>query len=479
MTITLSTDAGAAYLDGVYTPTTVSLRPLLGPAATSSDQWGHFIGVDTLYDTPIYLRAYADASRLTFDFSDRPLAWAQRYSRVGYIQFMQVNVAGSPVAPEVLGGALGLQQGYATEADNDYWFVNFMGPGDVLARLPVNEPPFFAYNGMLISPVSSVEQFGSFVAPTGSLWLPNPPTSLPNPMLGPSMLAQINVPLVTSNVIAEMIERLPPLVDVVVSAQALATTPLYQLCIQAIQASTDSEWISDNDRALRLSDITRIRIAGSYLLLNIANSEHLEPVLCAELVPGQSETRLRIYLFDYDHYRGMEELATLGLAQRAVDSIGRRGGTLPQQRQSPRARGGGGLYRPSIELSDGMPLLRINVAAIAFGLNVRRLRHASYPGNLTPISGVQVGLRWRYDGATRILVFDGIENPSWISGSDKQFKTALEQYYQRINEATTHDTTVDVSYFNLIGTPWAAPSPSAVRPTRLADWEEADGVSAD
>jgi len=477
MALNLNTQNGFTWVQGAYTPTTTQQpRPvILGPQATSGMFGAHAVGVDAPFDSPVYLRAYADPTRIaTMGGGTLDGLAAARYSRIGYAGFIQAALLGTPVPPEVVGGDIERLQPYSAGEDGEHTALFFMGPGDARARLQSTEPPFFAYNAMTFTAVAQVEDFGSFGRATGSLWLPQP-GNVPDPATGPSMLAQVNVPLVTAPEVDAMVRRLKPLLQGTVDAQTAANTPLYQLVVDAVRADIQNPWIRTIDRTLTLADISRIRLAGDYMLMNVANGEHLEPVLCARLTdsgtPGQA--LLTVHLLDYDHLRGAEELATLRLVHRAVDALQDQGMRPTRPLHPSSTRGRGGLHRPPIVLDDGAPVLRIRVSGVVFAPGVR-LRSSRFLRGMLPYSGIQVDLVWRYDAETRILVLDPTPAVRQVDGGEDEFRLALAAFGDAYAAATPQTSTVDVSAFRLIGTGWAAPDPSQPRPQRLADWEDAD-----
>lgn len=466
MAFTTAETAGGVYLTGVYAGQGAAARDvLLGPPNTTAQAGGVYLGVDALYETPVYVRSYFDPAR----HPPPPTPWADRYRRVGYVQFLQVCVAGRPVPPAVLGGDIGALQDYVDPDDKECWFVNFMSPGDARARNLAAEPPFFAYNGMLASQVNEVEAFGEFGAPSGSIWVPDPQPQRPRQMLGPSALAQINVPLITAGTIERACRNLAPLASATLT-DGDRTKPLYQLCLEAVWRS---EGVSPDDRRLTMNDVSRVRLAGDYLLMNVANSEHLEPVLCARLDDPNRPTRVTVYLLDYDQYRGMEELATLELVNRAVDWFESAGVSLGREPAAAAGRGTGGLYRPAVALRDGERLLRVNVVLGVYGQHVRPKRYTSFLPTLEPVAAAHVGINWKYDAETRILVYDGFDNPQVVSPWDAAYKTALKAWARVVGRADVQPP-INPNYFNLIGTAWATPDPSQARPQRLGDWEDAD-----
>lgn len=476
MALNLASQNGFTWVQGAYTPTTTQqARPvLLGPQPTSGLYGGHAVGVDAPFDSPVYVRAYADPTRILTPGLGTLSAIGGRYPRLGYVGFIQAALLGTPVPPDVVGGDIRRVQPYSAGEDGEHTALLFMGPGDARARLPASEPPFFAYNAMTFTPVARVEDFGSFGRATGSLWLPRP-GNVPDPVTGPSMLAQVNVPLVTEAEVRAMTARLQPLLVRTVDAGTAASVPLYRLVVEAIRAETGNRWVRDADRQLTLGDISRIRMAGMYMLLNVANGEHLEPVLCARLTDGQTQGQavLTVHLLDYDHLRGAEELATLRLVHQGVDAW-QDHGLQPTRPAPPSAdRGQGGLYRPPIVLDDGAELLRIRLTGVVFAQGVR-LRRARYIRGMMPFSGFQVDLVWKYDAETRIVVLDPTPAVRQIDGGADEFQQALAAFDDAYTAATPQTSTVDVSAFQLIGTGWAAPDPSQPRPARLADWEDAD-----
>jgi hypothetical protein len=475
MALRLTTQNDFTFVEGAYTPTTTPRSVLLGPSATSGMFGAHAVGVDAPFDSPVYVRAYGDPTRVNVPFLTRLQdVAAERFSRVGYVGFVQAALLGTPVPPEVVGGDIARLQPYSAGEDQGHVALAFMGPGDARARLPATEPPFFAYNATLFSSVAQVEDFGRFGQPTGSLWFPQPGSV--NPMNGPSMLAQVNVPLVTEAEVAAMVARLTPLVQGTVSAQHAATTPLYQLVVDAVRASTGNRWIrADVEQRLTLADISRIRLAGSYMLLNVANGEHLEPVLCARLTGtnDSSLAQLTVHLLDYDHLRGAEEMATLRLVNDGVRALQNEGRSLQRPTGAPQGRGGGGLLRPSVVLDGGADVLRIRLSGVMFGMG-RATRGSLYIRGMVPLSGFEVDLVWRYDAETRILVLDPTPQARAIDGGESAFRVALDAFGDAYGTATPQTSSVDVSAFQLINTGWAAPDPSQPRPARLANWEDAD-----
>jgi hypothetical protein len=446
---------------------------LLGPVA--KDLTDNAVGVDALFDSPVYVRAYATAADSMYD-------------RIGYVGFVEAFVGGQPVPPEVVGGDIARLQPYAAGKEHGYISVAFMEPDNARKLVP-GAPPFFAYNAKLFSEGGNIGSIGNLGEPgiSGSL--------------GRSMLAQVNVPLVTEQDVDEMVEGLDPLIEVKLGPDD-TKGPLYDMVIRKIieKANTDKWLRADVEGKIALESIPRIRMAGRYMLLNVANPEYRQPVLAARLWNGMdvslsNPTWLRVHLLDYHEMCGLEVTATMRLINDAVavwQGIPENSG-MPSNKS--RGRGTGGRDRPGIAFPDGKPVLRIRLSGMAYGQSADA---GPTLWGLSPISGFSVDLVWKYDEPTRIMVLDrdNIAINS-IAAQAEEYRAALNAYEsalgkdsamtientgsQSIGNYSTQDTMPEStpppdeeSAFRLISLEWATAGPEQPRPNYSRDWEDLD-----
>jgi hypothetical protein len=528
MPLTLDAQNGFTWVRGTYTPTTTTGEArsvFLGPSMTSELVNGHAVGVDAPFDSPVYVRAYADPSQVRLLFSDTLAERARLLVNVGYIGFIQVELLGDPVPPQVMGGDIARLEPYSAGAAGRHVAVAFMAPENATALVPRHDPPFFAYNARLFiarNAFAARNDFARSGSPTGALWLPARHGDAPDPSNGPSMLAQVNVPLVTEADVDAMVKHLDPVFEEPVDRGDTAMH-LYQLVIDRIKANAakPDTWLRPEvEGRIGLENISRIRMAGRYMLLNVANSEHMQPVLAAELKKAQDDSpRLAVYLLDYDHLRGAEQLATQRFVNKGQEAWGGMAVNLPKK------RGASGLDRPLVPLSDQHVVLRVRLSGVLYGESAGV---SSFPWGLSPLTGFSVELVWNYDASTRIMMLNrDIAKPSPITGFEKEYELALMAYKDQrersilienpptekkeitekkesmVDEDTQStvaestqgmpdedmletaverprstggaDTpgTADASAFGLVASKWAAPRADA-RPKPWPDWEDAD-----
>jgi hypothetical protein len=464
MAIQKIAENGWAYLDGTNAS---GDRVLLGEEKTSWQVGAHFLGLQGEYETPKFLRVYWDPNQ------EAPLIrqaiTANRYAFVGYIQLVELQFLGQSIPPYVFGGAFSSRAPYATTAP--FQFVDFMGPADVLARKgPFNViNPFYAFNGLLRAPINTVPGFGAAGLPTGSLYFPSSLGG--NQALGASLLGQINLPLFDQTDIESWLERAPIVGKGTMIKGKVATTPLYLLALELVTGNTE---LSDVDRDIKLEDITRARAVGKYLLLNIANSEHEEPVLCASINEDADSATVTVHLFDYETVAVIEQESTLRLFERCYDYFAESGIQIPTKAR-PKGKGQGGLVWNRFNLADQQLCLRMSYKTLAVGQLAHVPRYERYGWGLEPLSGISYSAEWRFDAETRSLVFNGLSAPQPIPApAADDMRESIATYYSAVEHANARQL-VDTSNFLLIDTPWITPTPEQRPLKRRRDPEDGDG----
>lgn len=404
----------------------------------------HFVGVDMSYGSPIKIAAAYDPLLET----DRGIQLTLgRCDYVGYIQFARLEFLGQPIPPSLFGWPLGQYAPYATERDYGHRleFVDFMGPAQVAAYLAnsadptAGTDPFFAVNSVLFEQMASFDQLFTFPHANGSLRAANP--SGPTAALGATMLGAVGMTQVDQAQIQQALADRDPLVNVDVSPQVVANNSLALLALQALAQQPD---LTDDDRSITAADITSGRQVGPYTLLSVANYENEEPVLCAFVDSG----KLLVYVIPWEDMEQLERGGTDELLARIAEYFQDNAIVLPGVQIAPPAHGrgtGGGLEANAFPWLRG-PCLTLRLRTAAFG----RLLHTSRssPFGLAPLSGVQWGLTWNFDGDRRVFEPGQPLAPQPIaSPASLLFDGALSTYYEAIQNPDFRDASVDVSNF--------------------------------
>ncbi len=416
----------------------------LGPNDLAVQIGPHFLGVDMSYPSPIKIAAAYDPTLET----DRGIQLTlDRCAYAGYIQFARLEFLGQPIPPSLFRGPLGQLAPYATQSDYGHRleFVDFMGPAQVTTYLAnMGDPtaavdPFFAVNSALSEQIGNFAQLFTIPHTNGSLLAANP--SGPTAALGATLLGGIGMTQVDQEQIQQALADRDPLVNVDVSPQVVANNNLGLLALQALAQQTD---LTPDDRSITAADITRARQVGPFALLSVANYEDEEPVLCAFVNAG----KLLVYLIPWEDMEQLERGSTDELLVRIAAYFQDSGVVLPGVQIAPPARGrgtGGGLEANAFPWLRG-PCLTLRLRTAAFG----KLLHSSRssPLGLAPLSGVQWGLTWNFDGDRRRFEPGPPLAPQPIaSPASLLFDGALTTYYSAIQDPDLRTATVDVSNF--------------------------------
>jgi hypothetical protein len=412
----------------------------------------HYVGVSGKYMNPLFVRSYFDPTGL--NLSDA--------FYIGYVQTLAPKILGVAVTPSVFGGDIANRPVLFSDC-----CVDFMWPADAAARAPnFGGPlwPFYPFNAMLRTNLNALTDFGRTSAPLGFLHFPNPPLGLTgaNVAKAAALTAQINMSLLTP----DMLFNASPF-DIglggpiqlawgpyafPMTRSDFARKPLVQHVVDLLQQSTD-QGLTDADKAIQLSDIRFSRFVGRFLLINVIDSETMDPVLCAWTEPNDDTARpvaVKIAMINYDALDDKEEWATYQFLARAAAY--RRGQGIVDGVPAKSSAKGKGTPLP-LAIADGQAVASISVTDTVYGMPAHVSRQSSRP---TPRSGITYDLEFNFDGLGRKLVFNRLTNIRELTSADapERAMTAYELL------ATTGATgTVDVSNFDLVGSPLAEPIP--------------------
>lgn len=444
MTLTTETRNGWAYVKNISSD---GAEEPLAPEGSWRKVGDHYLGIQRPYQNPVLVRAYFDPSNVP---------GLDRYEYLGYVQFLRIRVAGRIVLPSVFGGSYTAQADYASELRGGT-FVDFMGLGDARIRMAETDAvmlPMYAFNSMLWTDSNTIDAL-STVGPgttNGTLYQPRGGGSMSdgNGAECASLRGQINTSLVTPEILGNYTGNTPILVDKRVSKNQVAAAPLYKLAIDAIR---ESEKVTGDDRKITLDDISYGRFVGPDLLLNVANFENMEPVLCARLSEPDSEGyRLTIKLIDYDSAREIEEEGVRALLRRVHEY--ETYGVVPGQKTRKPGQGRGSAR--ALRVEDGEELVTFEARSCVYG----RLAGTSPRPTIRFISGVGYDLPFIFDAVGGGLVLGNLPEPREIRVQTTVLHNALVQYDEAFaNPQLT--SVVDTSNFDMIGASWVTPGTNA------------------
>lgn len=403
----------------------------LGPTASCTQIGSHYIGLNATYETPFFVRAYFDPSGFELQSS--------RY--IGYVQILDAKILGDPVRPDLFGGALAQRPMLFANS-----IVDFMGPGDAIAREPVTGsfPPMYPFNAMLTTNLDRMEQFADTGAPLGFVHFPQGLAATGRTTsLAASLTAQVNLSLLSEDELTRFAAAME--LTFTMTRQQLASKTLLNHAVDLIRASTDPQ-LTDADKSITFADLRLPRFVGRFLLVNVENAEFREPVLCIWTEPSdhpQEPVAFRIAVLDFDAIESLEREATYKLFQRAAAD--RRSRRIRDPIVAASSAKGRGKPLP-LPIKDGDIFATVAVTDAVCSVPL----HSTRDRQIVPISGVTFDINLQYDAGRKRLIPAGIANGRQMD-SMESVASAISNYLTLVS--TRSDRTVDTKNFELVGAP--------------------------